>query len=325
MASKIDTFYVKDYGLCDKDHMNVVKGISILAALTALIANTYYQVANMKYIINTAMAVFAFCSGYGVSESCNRKRGLVHYWENKMIKIWLPSLVVLVVNSLVERGNALSWIANSPLGLSGKMLYLIFGGYAAFWIMFHMSEKRSARLIGIFVIAAAALFLIPQRWSIRYAVLAIPAGVSVSQLGLKYKIRTFKWSSKLLSVLVCAIVAAGAGIAAFIIQVNYISAALWNVAYLAVTLLLLLLTWIGSNIPVLGIFAPFGIASYGFYLMYESILGLLNGDFTGKKMFIVLVLLCVTAGVFTVLRELLIVWNRNMRRRGKTHLKGSMW
>lgn len=324
MASKINISYVTEYELCDKNHFNVVKGISVLAALAAFIAHRYYRVANMSYIFNAAIVVFALCSGYGISESYNRKRGLVHYWENKMIKVWLPSLAVLVVTSLAERGNALSWINNSPLGLSGKVLYLIFGGYAAFWLMFQISDKRSVRLIGMFAIAITAFFFVSQNWSIRYALLALPVGVMIPQLGLKYKVRKWKWAGKLLSVLVCAIVAIGTGIAAFIIQVDYVSAVLWNVAYLAVALLLLLLTWIAEKIQILGIFAPVGMASYGFYLLYESTLRLLNNNLTGKKMFIVLALLCVAAGVFTVLRELMVTWNRNLRRRGKTHLKGSM-
>ena len=251
----MENFYVKKFELCDKNHFYVVKGISVLAALAAFIARRYYQVANMSYIVHAAIVVFAFCSGYGISESYNRKRGLVHYWENKMVKVWLPSLAVLVVASLAERGNALNWINNSPLGLSGSVLYLMFGGYAAFWLMFQISDKRNTRLIGMFVIAITAFFFIPQKWSIRYALLAIPVGVMIPQLGLKYKVRKWKWAGKLLSVLVCAIVAIGTGIAAFIIQADYVSAALWNVAYLAVAFLLLLLTWIARELQVFGICA----------------------------------------------------------------------
>lgn len=325
MASKIEISYVKEYELCDRNHFYAVKGISILAALFAYVASIFYRIPNMKYITFAATMVFVLCSGYGLSESYSKKRGLVHYWENKMLKVWLPSLVILMVTSLIDKGMAIGWIAKTPLALKGNILYVIFGGYAAFWLMFQLSDKRAVRLIGLLVISLAALFLMPENLAIRELVLGMPLGVAFSQLGWKYKVRKFKWLGKTILLLTGAAAAVGAWFLAGMVNIPYVTTAIWSVFYMAVAATLIFAVWIFRAVPVFGIFVPFGMASYGFYLLYDSVFPLLEGRLNWKSLVVVSVVLCLAAAVLTVLRELLVAWNKNLRRKGKTHLKGSMW
>ena len=86
----------------------------------------------------------------------------------------------------------------------------------------------------------------------------------------------------------------------------------------------MLVTYYLQDIPVWGVFVPVGMASYGIYLSYDVIFRMFAGK-SGPKMYAVLfVVIAVVAGAFTWLRILLIDWNYKMRRKNRTHLKGSM-
>lgn len=324
MSSKIEISYVREYELCDRNHLNAVKGISVIAALIAYVAMSFFGVPNMGHIIGTATAVFAMCSGYGLSESYIKKRGLFHYWENKVIKVWLPSLVVLVLTSILDGDHVLKWVTDSPIGLSGNTLYLIVGGYVFFWLAVQMTDKRAARVSLLFVIAIVAFFLIPDSVSIRKAVLAMPVGVLFSQCGWKYKIRKFSWKGETLLFLACGVIAVGAWFLAGAVTLSHLEDAIWMLFYLSAAAALIFGTWLFRDIPIFGLFVPFGMASYGFYLTYKSVVTLLEGRLNWRTGAIVAILLCVVAAVFTIAREFLIAWNRRQRSHKKTHLKGSM-
>ena len=127
MSHKKQEYYVKKFALCDRNHFLILKGIAALAAVIALFFRSYYDFSYASYIVHGAAAVFFFCSGFGVSESCRHKSGLSHYWENKMVKVWLPSAIMVITLNVVRKGNFASWIAHSPLGLMDNWLYLTFG------------------------------------------------------------------------------------------------------------------------------------------------------------------------------------------------------
>ncbi len=324
MASKFEITYVKEYELCNWDHFYIVKGISILATLIAYYCAAFLKIPNLQYVQQAAATVFVLCSGYGVSESYNRKGGLIHYWENKMIKVWLPSLVVMIGVSFITTGNFVAWIGSSPLAFKGNMLYVIFGGYAAFWVMFQLSESKTTRLIGLFVIAAAVFFFLPENLSVKTAILAFPVGVMFSQLKWKYRIRNFTWKGSLAVSGICAAMAVLTWFLAGMISVAACRTALLSVFYIAVGALLIFGTYFLRAIPVWGVFVPFGFASYALYLLYDSIMVMMKGQTDWRAIAIVALLLCVVAAILTALRELLIAWNRKLRRRKNPRLKGSM-
>lgn len=324
MASKIKIAYVKEYELCDWDHFYIVKGISILAALVAYYCTAFLNIPNLQYVQQAAATVFVLCSGYGVSESYNRKGGLIHYWENKMIKVWLPSLVVMIGFSFISTGNFVAWIASSPLAFKGNLLYVIFGGYAAFWVMFQFSEKKTTRLIGLFVISVAVFCFLPEGLGVKTAVLAFPVGVMFSQLKWKYRIRKFTWKGSLAVSGGCAAVATVALVLAGKLSISECRTALLSVSYIAIGALLILETYFLRTIPVWGVFVPFGYASYALYLLYDSIMVMMKGQTDWRAIAIIALLLCVAAAILTALRELLIAWNRKLRRRKNPRLKGSM-
>ncbi len=325
MASENNTLIASQFKLCDKDHFRIVKGISIIAMVAAYLCKLLYNFPWYSYIIGTVGTVFLFCSGYGLSESFLNKRGLVHYWENKMMGIWVPSLVVMIAASLIADRNALAWIGESPLGLKGNFLYMLFGAYAAFWALFQFAESKAARISGLFVIAAAAFFFLESKL-LASQILAFPVGTMFSQLGLKYKIRNFTWKGRLVLTVLLVIAAAAAWVAALrYAAIAYVGTLLCFLAFVTTAALLIFGVYFGQKLKIFGFFAPFGSIAFGLYLLYDDVFALLAGKKDIKTALVAALLLIAAASLFSWLRFLLITWNKNMRRRKKTHLKGSMW
>lgn len=324
MKPKFDNLIVHEFNLFDRDHFKIVKGISMLAAIIAYFCAVFYGIPNLRWIGHVASVVFVLCSGYGVSESYIRKRGLVHYWENKMIKVWIPSLVVLVVFSIINNKNGVQWMVKYPTGLKGSVLLLIFGGYAAFWLIFHLFDKRIARTIALFVISVMAFFFIPDGESVRNLVLAFPLGVLCSQYGWKRIIRNYTWKGKTVLVLACSAVAALTWILASYLEIAYLEELLWGISYTAIAAGLLFVTYFAQEISIFGLFAPIGFISYALYLIYDEVFALLTKPVQWRMAAIIFMILFASATAFAWLRELLIRWNRDARRKNKTRLKGSM-
>ena len=324
MKSKPIFSYVRNFEFGDRDHFWVVKGIAILAALIAWFCGTFLEIRNMSLITKSVMAVFVMCSGFGVSESYLKKRGLFHYWENKIIKVWIPSLIVLVILSLIRGRIFFSWISKYPVALKGSVMYVIFGGYIVFWAAFKFIPNRIARICTLFGAALVAFVFLPEDFSAKAQVFSFPIGVLVSQMGWKRKIRAYTGKGKALLLLSCLAIGVIAWFVARQLTVPYLDTLLWSVYYMAAAASLIVLVWLLKTLPGLGIFAPVGVAAYMLYLLYDSVFDLLKSDSDWRVFVLVVVILFVAAGVLTWLRELLIRWNKNLRRKGKTQLKGSM-
>lgn len=325
MKSKQPIFYyAKKYEFGDRDHFWVTKGIAILVALIAWFCGSYLGVRNMPLITRSATALFVLCSGFGVSESYLRKRGLFHYWENKIVKVWLPSLIVLIALSLIRGEHMLKWIQKYYVALKGNFMYVIFGGYIVFWVAFKFIHNRTARILMLFGAAIVAFVFIPEEFSAKAYLFCFPVGVLASQMVWKRKIRDYKGGGKFLLLISFAAVAAAAWYATTLVTIPYLSTLVKSVFYMAAAITILVLTWILQPVPVMGIFAPVGVASYMLYMLYDSVFELWKPESGWRIFVLVVVILLVGAGLLTWLRELMIRWNKNLRRKGKTQLKGSM-
>lgn len=312
----------KEYALFDKDHFRIVKGMGVIAVLVAYICRALLGFAWLPVVEGAAGAVFLFCSGFGVSESYIGKRGMPHYWENKVMKVWIPSVAVMALFSMIEGKGLVYWVTESLLGLKGDVLYLIFGAYAAFWLMFKLLDNRTARIVGLFLSAAVAFVFIEDKL-LDCLLLAFPVGVLFSQYGLKYKIRKMDWKGRLLLVVLLAIPTAAAWAGAMkLSQVPYLGNFLWSLAFVLSAVVLLLLVYYGKELQVFGIFAPVGTVSYAVYLCYRDIFSMFMKGNSLKALAIVLAFVALAASLLTWLRYIMITWNKKIRRRRRTHIKG---
>ena len=326
MKSQKTFYYVKKYDFCDRDHFWIAKGLAMLIALVCWVGARYDYIisADVKHVYWSAIALFIVCSGFGVSESYLKKRGLFHYVENKIIKIWIPSLIVLIGIALIQGESWISWLPKYPVALKGNFMYVIFCEYIVFWISFRSVHNRTARLLILFGASLIAFIFIPETFSAKEVLFCFPVGVLASQKVWKRKVREFKAGGKCLLLLASAAVAAAGWFAAGLVTLPYLSTLIWAVFYMAAAAAFLILVWILKAIPVMGIFAPVGVCSFMLYMLYDSVFDLLKPGADWRICVLVVVILLIGAALLTWLRDLLVRWNKNMRRKGKTQLKGSM-
>lgn len=324
MAAKIKIKYITDFEFCDKNHFLIIKGISILLGLVSYVLRICFNINWLSPLQGIAAAVFLFCSGFGVAESYRHKRGLVHFWENKIIGIWIPSLVAMVLVALIADGFWLKWIAESAIGLKGNLLYFFFGCYAAFWLVFSFFENRATKCIGLFVIAGVAVLFVPNQTLVALLP-CFPAGVLFSQYGMKYKVREMKTGGKTLLCTVCLLFAAGGWVLKVLLDIPYVNTLVTAITNLSAALFLLVAVFAAHKVPVFGIFVPFGYMAYGLYLFYDTILVMLKTARDLETAALIVLFLFAVAGVYSWLREMLIASSKKNRRRKNPRLKGRMW
>ena len=316
--------YITQFELCDRDHFLIVKGIGVLVALIAYFCMLLLNIPELKPIIDAICALFLVCSGYGVSESYIKKRGLVHYWENKIIKVWIPSVVVLFILSVVNGSHPLSWISKWNIGLKGNLLYILFVEYIAFWVVSRFIPKRNIRVLVLFAISALLFAFLPRTAPYRTLYFAFPVGVMFSLFGWKRPIKSFSWGMKVILFISCGIVAIGMWLLANLFTIPYLTEIIWGICYIATAAVLIFFTYFLQIIPIFGIFAPIGMASYGLFLLYDKAYTMIQGKNNWRAIVVIVIILILAVAAFTWLRELLILWNRDLRRRKRAHIKGAM-
>ena len=306
--------FCKEFSLCDQTHFLIIKGISILVIVLVHLCNRYLEFAYLSPLAGAAVAVFLLCSGYGLSESYEKKNGLGGYWVNKITKIWLPSFLKLSFISLVTLSGIYSWLTEYPLFLYGWYLQVLFGEYLVFWVLFRFVKSKKLRLCGLFAASAVAFLLIDSQL---YAeqMLSFPLGVAFSQLGLKDKVSGWKIKEKILLIAGCAVVAAGSFVLRNRFQQHQVFNLIWMLFKLSLAILICMLPWILRKVPVFSMFIPLGEISYMLYLINNNVLALLDGRVTWYAVVLVILILLVAAVLFKKLCDKLAkvclnLWNQ---------------
>lgn len=91
----------KDPKPLSKDHFLYVKGIAILAVIVSHIGN-FSGKTWFTPLGGVGVAIFLFCSGYGVMTSYYRN-GLKLFWRNKFTSIYLPFVIVEIVAAVIYK------------------------------------------------------------------------------------------------------------------------------------------------------------------------------------------------------------------------------
>lgn len=322
MAKKIDIDYIKSFRLCDENHFLIMKGIAIFLVMVAYVSVAYFQTYVLAQLAGVGSIIFLFCSGYGLSESFLWKKGLPHYWENKIVKVWIPSLVSLIIISLLNGGTGITWVEQSPIGLSGWFLHMLFACYLLFWLVFQYVEGKATPVAILFAAAAIAFASIEQQ-TYAEVLAAFPLGVLVSQLGLKRKLRELGLKGRLL---VCALLLAAA-VGGYVLATGFDSGWICNLCWLvsktAMACFLIYGVFCLQKIPVFGLFGLLGTLSYAIYLL-KNVLSLICQPGDWETVGIGLAVLVVAASVYSWLFTQLHLWNKRVRRKKNPPLKGSM-
>lgn len=92
---------VSDIQPFSKENFQYAKGVAILLVLISHIGN-FSGKTWFTPLGGIGVAIFLFCSGYGVMTSYHRK-GVAGYWKNKFISIWIPFALVETVSGIIHR------------------------------------------------------------------------------------------------------------------------------------------------------------------------------------------------------------------------------
>lgn len=84
-----------------KEHFQYAKGIAILAVIVSHIGN-YSGKTWFTPLGGIGVALFLFCSGYGLMVSFYQK-GLEHFWKNKFLLIYLPFMIVEIISAIIHK------------------------------------------------------------------------------------------------------------------------------------------------------------------------------------------------------------------------------
>ena len=323
MAKKIEINYIKKFRLCDENHFLIMKGIAIILVLLAYVSAVYFGVEGLAPLANVGSIIFLFCSGYGLSESFSWKNGMPHYWENKIVKLWIPSVVSLVLYSLFTGGTGIEWIGQMPLGLSGWFLNMLFVYYLLFWLVFQYIEGK-AYPVAILFAASAIAFISLEQQTYAEVLLAFPLGVTVSQYGLKRTLREYTAKGRVLLCALLLAVAVGGYLAAGCCSAGMLCNLCWLVSKTAMALLLIYGVFCLQKLPVFGLFGLLGGISYALYLLMAIVFGLICQPNDWESVGIGLAVLVVAASVYTWLCNMLHNWNKRVRRKKNPPLKGNM-
>lgn len=303
---RIKELFPRDYIICDKTHFSIIKGISIFVIVLVHLCNRYINFTYLSPFAGAAVAVFLICSGYGLSESFEKKQGTKGFWYNKIVKVWLPSFLKLSVVSLIMQSGAKNWLMEYPLFLYGWYLQVLFVEYFVFYLAFRFVKQKMLRIVILFSVSMIAFLLLKSQL---YAeqVLCFPIGVLVSQMGWKQKIE--KWGNwkRILLIGVCVSLT----LIAFLLRkqfTTYIFAnAVWLVFKLSIAVLLCLIPYFLRKTRVLGMFIPLGTMSYMLYLINNDVLSLLEGNVQWYTVIGVLVLLGIIAAISKKVCDILAV------------------
>ena len=124
------------YEFCSKQHFLYLKGIAIISVLIAHIGN-YSGKTWFTPLGGIGVAIFLFCSGYGLMSSYSKK-GVKSFWKNKLVYIYIPFAITEIVAAIVLKYSITEIILDllfvkcmNPLGW--YMQYLI-ACYFTFWL-----------------------------------------------------------------------------------------------------------------------------------------------------------------------------------------------
>lgn len=110
------------------------------------------------------VSLFLILSGYGLSESFKRK-GVDSFWKNKISKIWIPYLIVLLVLSILKFPD-INWqnLLLEIIGINSRFWFISFllYNYLIFYVCCKSSEIYKYRYV-LFGAFAVCIFLFDNR------------------------------------------------------------------------------------------------------------------------------------------------------------------
>ncbi len=149
------------FAFLDMNHTLYAKGVAILIILIGHLGN-YSGVTWFTPLGGIGVAIFLFCSGYGLTLSY-KKNGLSRYWWKKLVGVYLPFFMVEALASLILQrpflDTLLSFIFIKRLSPYGWYMQYLFACYLLFWLGTKFIKHQKLRFSFFGAVAIASFFL----------------------------------------------------------------------------------------------------------------------------------------------------------------------
>lgn len=171
-----------------KDAMTVYKGVAILLIMLAHIGNGF----GIRYLTplgSMGVAVFLFCSGYGLQKSFDTK-GLKDFWRKRIVTAYIPYAVFEIVayvffyKSTDFQTVALDLLLIDPIHPFGWYMQCLFIYYIAFWFACIVGKRKQAFKY-ISLLSVAVLMFVFFRSLFKQQLLSFVLGVACAQCSKK--------------------------------------------------------------------------------------------------------------------------------------------
>ena len=194
-----------------KEQTLLLKGIAILMVI----------LGHMSYITwggAGGVTIFLILSGYGIHESF-KKNGLKNYWKKKILKVWLPYVIVTIFVLIGKRASNTKQIIFSLIGLDFGVIADRSMWYISFIMLWYLGyyiasviSARFGKASNIILILSISMFSLifmffekigvwPEARGATVYLFAFPLGVALNCIGNIYvnkKTQVLIWSMVLL-------------------------------------------------------------------------------------------------------------------------------
>lgn len=151
----------KENLLCSKQHFLYLKGIAILFVVIGHIGN-YSGKTWFTPLGGIGVAIFLFCSGYGLMTSY-RTKGLSSFWKNKLIAVYVPFVLIEIIAAVIFQRSIsnvlLELIFLKRLHPFGWYMQYLVGCYFLFWFGVKYIPNQKVRNIIWSILAGASFFM----------------------------------------------------------------------------------------------------------------------------------------------------------------------
>lgn len=151
--------------LCDRNHFLLLKAIAILSVIIGHIGN-FTGKTWFTPLGGFGVAIFLFCSGYGLTISAKNGGGVKNYWFKKIINVYLPFFIIECITSFIFKRSFLAFILDITfIKMShpyGWYMQYLFVCYLIFYLIFVLIKNEKFQNIVFIILGLVSFFIFPN-------------------------------------------------------------------------------------------------------------------------------------------------------------------
>ena len=145
--------------MISKELSNFFKGLAIILVVFSHCIATF----GIRYATplgGIGVAIFLILSGYGLNESY-KKKGLENFWKNRLIRVYIPYLIIVIINQIIMHEGIKKFLSNIFLVNTPNFLWFIkfiLLNYINFYVINKIVKHKILRYL-IWILFSILVFL----------------------------------------------------------------------------------------------------------------------------------------------------------------------